>query len=79
MSKVQAIGCMMVSIMFNDYKTIKSFYLETEEYSRFSDKSISSEIKKVEHIPTYKIQKSEERYIQVLEIVVESDGRISKK
>jgi len=78
-SKVQAIGCMMASMMFNDDKNVNPFYVEAKEYLGFSGKAISKGIKDIEFIPTYEIQKPEERHIQALKIVVDNDGKISKK
>ena len=78
-SKVQAIGCMMASMMFNDDKNVNPFYVEAKEYLGFSGKPISKGIKDIEYIPTYEIQKPEERHIQALKIVVDNDGKISKK
>ena len=78
-SKVQAIGCMMASMMFNNDKNVNPFYVEAKEYLGFSGKPISTGIKDIEYIPTYEIQKPEERHIQALKIVMDSGGRISKK
>jgi len=78
-SKVQAIGCMMASMMFNDDKNVNPFYVEAKEYLGFSGKPISKGIKDIEYIPTYEIQKPEERHIHALKIVMENDGKISKK
>ena len=78
-SKVQAIGCMMASMMFNIDKNVNPFYVEAKEYLGFSGKPISTGIKDIEYIPTYEIQKPEERHIQALKIVMDSGGRISKK
>jgi len=78
-SKVQAIGCMMASMMFNDDDNVNPFYVEAKEYLGFSGKAMSKGIKEIESIPTYEIQKPEERHIQALKIVVDNDGRISKK
>jgi len=78
-SKVQAIGCMMASMMFNDHKNVNPFYVEAKDYLGFSGKPISKGIKDIEYIPTYEIQKPEERHIQALKIVVDSGGKISKK
>jgi len=78
-SKVQAIGCMMASMMFNNDKNVNPFYVEAKEYLGFSGKPISTGIKDIEYIPTYEIQKPEERHIQALKIIVNSGGRISKK
>ena len=78
-SKVQAIGCMMASMMFNDDSNVKPFYVEAKEYLGFSGKAMSKGIKDIEYIPTYEIQKPEDRHIQALKIVVDNDGKISKK
>ena len=78
-SKVQAIGCMMASMMFNDDKNVNPFYVEAKDYLGFSGKPISKGIKDIEYIPTYEIQKPEERHIQALKIVVDNGGKISKK
>jgi len=78
-SKVQAIGCMMASMMFNDDKNVNPFYVEAKDYLGFSGKPISKGIKDIEFIPTYEIQKPEERHIQALKIVADSGGKISKK
>ena len=78
-SKVQAIGCMMASMMFNDDDNVNPFYVEAKEYLGFSGKAMSKGIKNIEYIPTYEIQKPDEKHIQALKIVVDNGGRISKK
>ena len=78
-SKVQAIGCMMASMMFNDDDNVNPFYVEAEEYLGFSGKAMSKGIKDIEYIPTYEIQKPDDKHIRALKIVVESGGKISKK
>jgi hypothetical protein len=78
-SKVQAIGCMMASMMFNDDDNVNPFYVEAKEYLGFSGKAMSKGIKNIEYIPTYEIQKPDDRHIQALKIVVDSGGKISKK
>ena len=78
-SKVQAIGCMMASMMFNDDKNVNPFYVEAKEYLGFSGKPMSKGIKNIEYIPAYEIQKPEERHIQALKIIVDNGGKISKK
>jgi len=78
-SKVQAIGCMMASMMFNDDKNVNPFYVEAKEYLGFLGKAMSKGIKDIEYIPTYEIQKPEDRHIQALKIIVENNGKISKK
>jgi len=65
--------------MFNDNKNVNPFYVEAKEYLGFSGKAMSKGIKDIEYIPTYEIQKPEDRHIQALKIVVDSGGKISKK
>ena len=78
-SKVQAIGCMMASMMFNDDKNVNPFYVEAKEYLGFSGKAMSKGIKDIEYIPTYEIQKPEQRHIDALKIIKDNGGKISKK
>ncbi len=84
-SKIQSIASMIASMMFNDDANIHPFYVEAEKYVGFSDKAISSEkpissgIKEIQSVPTYEIRKPAQRHIDALQIVVESEGRLSKK
>ena len=78
-SKIQAIGCMMASMMFNDNKNVNPFYVEAKEYLGFSGKPISKGIEKIEQIPIYEIQKPEQRHIDALKIIKDNGGKISKK
>ena len=78
-SKVQAIGCMMACMMFNDEKNVSSFYVEAKEYLGFSGKPISKGIKNIDYIPIYEIHRPEQRHIAALKIIVENGGKISKK
>ncbi|RMW37184.1 MAG: hypothetical protein EA447_06645 [Nitrosopumilus sp.] len=78
-SKVQAIGCMMASMMFNDNSNVNPFYVEAKEYLGFSGTSISKGIKEIEFIPTYEIQRPSEKLIAGLKIIIENKGKISKK
>lgn len=78
-SKIQAIGCMMASMMFNDNKNVNPFYVEAKEYLGFSGKPISKGIGKIENMPTYEIQKPEQRHIDALKIIRDNGGKISKK
>ena len=78
-SKIQAIGCMMACMMFNDNKNVDSFYVEAKEYLGFSGKPISTGIKEIDQIPIYEIQKPEQRHITALKIIVDNNGKISKK
>jgi len=78
-SKIQAIGCMMASMMFNDDKNVNPFYVEAKEYLGFSGKAISKGIENIDYIPTYEIQKPEQRHIDALKIIRDNGGKISKK
>ena len=78
-SKIQAIGCMMASMMFNDDKNVNPFYVEAKEYTGFSGQAMSKGIKDIKYIPQYRIQKPEKRHIKALKIISDNGGRISKK
>ena len=78
-SKIQAIGCMMACMMFNDSNNVQPFYVEPKKYLGFSGKPISEGIAAINQIPTYVIKKPDERHIQALKIVVDNGGKISKK
>jgi len=78
-SKVQAIGCMMACMMFNDDKNVNPFYAEAKKYPGFSGKPISEGIENLEFLPTYEIQRPEQRLIDTLKIIVDKGGEISKK
>ena len=78
-SKIQAIGCMMASMMFNDNKNVNPFYAEAKEYLGFSGKPISKGIKDIKSIPAYEIQRPDDKHVQALKIIADSGGRISKK
>jgi len=78
-SKVQAIGCMIACMMFKDDNNVKPFYVEAKTYQGFSGKQISRGIENLEYLPTYEIQRPEQRHIDALKIIVEKGGEISKK
>lgn len=78
-SKIQAIGCMMACMMFNDEKNVRPFYVEAQEYPGFSGKPISKGIGEIESVPIYEIRKPEERHTKALGIIMDHGGRISKK
>ena len=77
-SKVQAIACMMASMMFNDDKNVNPFYVEAKEYVS-TNKAMSKGIKSIESVPTYSIQKPDGRLVSSLKIIVDAGGKISKK
>ena len=78
-SKIQAVGCMMACMMFNDRKNVAPFYVEAEEYLGFSGDPISRGIKDIEYIPAYEIQRPPKRHLEALRMIHRQGGRISKK
>jgi hypothetical protein len=77
-SKIQAIGCMMASMMFNSEKNVYPFYVEAKDYVGFK-RPISTGVKSINDIPAYEIQIPEEKHIGALKIIKEKGGRITKK
>jgi len=78
-SKIQAIGCMMACMMFNDDKNVQPFYVEAKDYIGFSGKPISTGIKDIQDIPTYEIKRPQQKLVDALKIINDHGGRISKK
>jgi hypothetical protein len=78
-SKIQSVGCMMACQLFNDKENVSPYYVEAKEYTGFSGEPISKGIKEIQGVPTFEIQKPDERLIQALKIIKENDGRLSKK
>ncbi len=78
-SKIQSVGCMMACQLFNDRENVSPYYVEAKEYTGFSGEPISKGIKEIQGVPTFEIQKPDERLIQALKIIKENDGRLSKK
>lgn len=78
-SKIQAIGCMMACMMFNDGHNVSPFYVEAGRYLGFSGKPISEGIGSIDAIPTYEIRRPGDRLVSALRIIRENGDRISKK
>ena len=78
-SKIQAIACMMACMMFNDKNNVTPFYVEAKEYLGFSGKQMSSGIKELTPVPTYKIQRPDSKHIEALRIIQDHKGRLTKK
>lgn len=89
-SKMQAIGGMMASMMFNEQDNVVPFYVEAKKYAESNAAGdipeLSKGIKKIMDIPSYEIQKPSDRLIKALKIVYDraktqngSSSRISKK
>lgn len=77
-SKIQAIACMMACMMFNESKNVIPFYAQAREHFGFKGQ-ISRGIKNLVEIPSYEIQKPEEKHIRALEIIRDHGGKLTKK
>ena len=78
-SKIQAIAGMMACMMFNEKKNVFPFYVEAKEYTGFKKQEISTGIKELIDLPSYEIQKPEQKHIDALKLISENDGRLTKK
>ncbi|ABK78039.1 conserved hypothetical protein [Cenarchaeum symbiosum A] len=78
-SKIQALGCMMACMMAKDRRNIRPFYPEAEEYAGFKGTQQSTGVGEIQQLPTFEIHTPRADLIQVLGIVRENGGRITKK
>lgn len=78
-SKIQAIACMMASMMFNTKRNITPFYAEAEHYLGFEGEQLSSGIKNLMPVPTYEIQIPEMKHVKALQLIKEKGEKITKK
>jgi len=78
-SKIQAIGCMMACMMFNEKENVKPFYVEAEHYLGFEGTQQSTGIKELVQLPSYKIHTPKRELIEALRIIKENKGRMPKK
>lgn len=78
-SKIQAIAGMMACMMFNEQKNVFPFYVEAKVYTGFKNQQMSSGIKDPIELPSYEIQKPEQKHIRALKIINEKGGRLTKK
>ena len=78
-SKIQAIAGMMACMMFNEKKKVFPFYVEAKEYMGFQQGQLSLGIKEPIDLPSYEIQKPEQKHIDALRIINENGGRLTKK
>jgi len=69
----------MACMMFKDDKNVNPFYVEAKTYQGFSGKPISKGIENLQYLPTYEIQRPEQRHIDALKIIVDNGGEIAKK
>ena len=78
-SKIQAIGCMMACMMFNEKENVKPFYAEAEHYPGFEGTQQSTGVKELVQLPTYEIHTPKRELIEALRIIKENKGRMTKK
>ena len=78
-SKIQAIGCMMACMMFNERENVKPFYAEAEHYLGFEGKEQSTGVKELVQLPSYEIHTPKRELIKALRIIKENKGRMTKK
>lgn len=79
-SKIQAVGCMMACMMFNDSDNVSPYYAEPEKYERQEEnKPLSTGIKKIIVMPQYKIRIPPDRFVKTLHVVSQAGGPITKK
>ncbi len=78
-SKIQAIAGMMACMMFNEQKNVFPFYVEAEKYHSSDRQQLSSGIKELIDLPSYEIQKPEQKHVEALRIIGENGGRMTKK
>ena len=78
-SKIQAIGTMMASMMFNDNDNIHPFYAEAETYPGFdSKKPLSTGVKTISNVPPYNVHIPNQILIDALSIISQKH-RLTKK
>ena len=76
-SKIQAIGCMMACMMFNQEGNVRSYYVEPERYHQ-QNKQISTGVRRVMGMPRYDLQVPSEMLVRAMQIIG-SRGSIRKK
>lgn len=76
-SKIQAIGGMMASMMFNESNNVVPFYAEAERYTELEKQEdvqeITKGIREIIDIPSYEIQKPSGKLIKALSVVRDVD------
>jgi len=77
-SKLQAIGGMMASMMFNN-QNVHPFYAEAEDYPGFKGKQQSTGVKDINIVPTYEVHIPKQELIAALKIIKDRGGEIQKK
>lgn len=77
-SKIQAVGCMLACMMFNDKRNVNSYYVEPKRYNQDIDGPLSAGVQKILPMPGYDIQVPNKLLVGTLHLIHES-GRIKKK
>jgi len=77
-SKLQAIGGMMASMMFNK-DNLTPFYAEAKHYAGFDEDQESTGIKEMIEIPIYDVHTPKQELIAALKIIKDHGGEIQKK
>jgi hypothetical protein len=78
-SKIQAIACMMICMMFQEKTKLTPYYAEPENYSSVKGNQLSSGLKSIVKLPAYEIHTPKPVLVQALKIIKENGGRITKK
>lgn len=76
-SKIQAIGCMMACMMFNEAGNVRPYYAEPEEYHR-QDGPLSTGVRRVIEMPRYDLQVPSVMLVRALQLIRRHE-RIRKK
>ncbi len=76
-SKIQAIGCMMACMMFDDESGIRPYYAEPEEYQQQGE-PLSTGVRKVIEMPRYSLRIPSGMLIRTMQII-RHHKRIKKK
>lgn len=77
-SKIQAIGCMLACMMFNNNRNVSSYYVEPKKYNQRVNGPLSEGVQSIMPMPTYDIQIPDRMLISALHIIQEC-GRLKKK
>lgn len=68
-SKIQAVGCMLACMMFNDNQNVSSYYVEPKKYNQGVDGPLTEGVESITYMPTYEIQTPDKMLISVLHII----------
>ena len=77
-SKIQAIGCMMACMMFNDSGRVLPYYAEPQEYHR-QDGPLSTGVRDIISLPQYTVQIPPPLLVNTMHVIRKNGNRIRKK